>query len=303
MTRRVQSINPNDPQALRKVIEALEVSEGVRGNKDDRKPTIKEVRAMLGSGNSTDTSIAFGGSSGGVSGGAVPSKPSGLSAKEFEDFIVLMWDWPLYQGHSGSEIYRSTTDSLASSERIGSTDSNYFVDWMAVAGQTYYYFICHKNAVSLGGRTSPFSESVYGKRVDPVVVINPVAKAGIINTTGATPIDLGSIDDGKTILINISGIFTSEIEYDEIGAALLSEDGNAVAIILKKNGVAIQTLTPTKTQTSLIGPNGQAKYLHTVSNSIVELSTAGALTYTMEVTRLFPSNNDTFQISYSIQTL
>lgn len=303
MSRRVQSISPNDPQALRKVIEALEVSEGVRGNKDDRKPTIKEVRAMLGTGYSVADSIASGGSFGGVSGGAVPSKPNGLSAKEFEDFIVLMWDWPSYQGHSGSEIYRSTTNSLASSERIGSTDGNYFVDWMAVPGQTYYYFICHKNAFSLGSRTSPFSESVYGKRVDPVVVINPVAKTGIINTTGATQISLGNIDNGKTILISLSGVFTSQTEYDFALEEAIPETGNAVSITLVRGSDVLGSFVPEKIQSSHKGPYGQAIYTHNLSSTIVEPSTAGTLTYIIAVTRLFPSNNDPFQISYSIQTL
>lgn len=303
MTRRVQSINPNDPQALRKVIEALEVSEGVRGNKEDRKPTIKEVRAMLGNGSGASASIATGGSIGGVSGGAIPSKPSGLSAKEFEDFIVLMWDWPSYQGHSGSEIYRSTTNSLANSIVIGSTDSTYFIDWTAVEGQTYHYFIRHKNAVSLGSRTSPFSESVAGKRVDPVVVIKPVAKAGIISSTGATPINIGEIDEGKTVLISLSGMFTSQTGYDFALEEAIAETGNAVSITLTRGSEVVGNFTPDKIQTSHKAPYGQVIYTHSLNSTITEPSIAGTLTYIITVTRLFPSNTDPFQISYSIQTL
>lgn len=44
---RIRSINPKDPNAIALIIEAIEVSEGIRGKEEDRKPTMAEVRKLL----------------------------------------------------------------------------------------------------------------------------------------------------------------------------------------------------------------------------------------------------------------
>lgn len=158
--RRVQSISPKDPMALQKVIEALEVSEGVRGAPGDRKPTVAEVQQMIAGGGAVPiTGTAAGGATGGGQSGSqiVPSRPSGLLAIVIQDGIVIGWDRPAYNGHGKTEVWRSATSSLDVAIQIGVTGANAFVDYQAGNSQSWHYFLRHVVDVSLGTNSGPFS--------------------------------------------------------------------------------------------------------------------------------------------------
>src|SRR5690606_34933777 len=154
--RRVQSINPKDPMALQKVIEALEVSEGVRGAPGDRKPTVTEVQQMIAGGGVvpiTGTAAGGGGGGGGQAGSQIiPSRPSGLLAIVIQDGIVIGWDRPVYSGHGKTEVWRSATTTLDGAIQIGVTGANSFADYQAGNSQSWHYFLRHVVDVSLGAK-------------------------------------------------------------------------------------------------------------------------------------------------------
>lgn len=159
--RRVQSINPNDPNALAKVIEALEISEGVRGNPGDRKPTLEEVQKMMSGG-----TVLVGRSSSGVGAGGragssiIPARPSSVAAIAIQDGIVIGWARPSYSGHGKTEVWRSATTALGDAEQIAFTGSTSFVDYQAGDNNEWTYFLRHVVDVSLGANTGPFSDGV-----------------------------------------------------------------------------------------------------------------------------------------------
>jgi len=157
--RRVQSINPKDPKALEKVIEALEVSEGVRGNKNDRKPTISEVQQMISSGGVLPAVSGGGDNTSPGQGGSqvIPGRPSAVTAVVIQDGIVIHWAMPAYSGHGKTEVWRSATELLQDAAQIGFTGGNSFVDYEAGNGQQWTYFMRHVVDVSLGANTGPFS--------------------------------------------------------------------------------------------------------------------------------------------------
>lgn len=161
---RVQSINPKDPNALKKVIEALEVSEGVRGNKNDRKPTIEEVRQMIANGGALPAgggAGSEGGASSGQSGSwVIPGRPSSVVAVTIQDGIVIGWAMPAYSGHGKTEVWRSATVLLQDAAQIGFAGGNSFVDYQAGNEQEWTYFIRHAVDVSLGANTGPFSSGI-----------------------------------------------------------------------------------------------------------------------------------------------
>ena len=288
---RIQSISPNDPNALRKVIEALEVSEGIRGKPDDRKPTVKEVQSMI-SGTRTSTTIG---------GGSEPTRPTGLFVKEDSGFLIIGWDLPSFVGYGGSEIYRSITDQLTDAILIGKTSSNYYVD--AVPDNSiYYYFIRHKKTYSLGSGTGPYAVSVSGKKIIPSISISPMV--GVITSSNPTiDIDLGVVDNTKTLLINVKGVFNSETDFDFTTNDPVPEDGNAIGLEIKKNGNILSTAAPVKKQISHVGPYGEIKYLYFLDQNILDPTEDGQLTYTLTAARLFPTNTDPFEVAYSIIAL
>lgn len=295
---RVQSISPNDPNALRKVIEALEVSEGIRGKPDDRKPTVKEVREMVSG--TTGISGEFN-RAGSIGGGSSPSTPVGLFTKAFTGVLVVGWDWPSYSGHGGSEVFRSSTDQLADAVLVGHTSSNYFIDLNVPDYNTYYYFVRHKKSVNLGSGTGPYANVVQGTVSVPKAL--PEIKSGVLSSLSPVTISLGASSADRKISIEVSATFYSTIDYDEVGAALLVETGNAATLKIKNGTSIVASVTPEKIQTSHADANGQEKYLYILNRFVSETVPAGLLEYTLIPARLFPSNSEPFNIFYSITAL
>lgn len=299
-THRVKSINPSDPQALLKVIEALEVSEGIRGKPGDRKPTLDEVKKLI-LGKSNNSSTALGSTGTSLGGGAKPSKPTGLSVKALLDSIVISWAVANYQGHYGSEIYRATNNQLSDSVLIGSTSGNYFIDWSAEQGEEYYYFVRHKQDFSLGSKTGPYASSISGELVQPKTM--PTVKAGLINSVSPKGISVGSVEAGRKVLISLKGTFFSTVDYDIANAVLLAEVGNAINVEIKRNNIAIKNISPQKIQTTHADTNGQTKYLYSLHVDVEDSPEAGELEYTLSAARIFPSDTNSFELSYSIRLI
>ena len=299
-TARVQSISPNDPNALRKVIEALEVSEGIRGKPGDRKPTVKEVREML-SGGVVSSGAGSSSLSSNAGSSSEPARPTGVIAKGFTDFIAIVWDWPSYTAHGGSEVFRSTTDQLAGAVLIGHTSSNYFIDFNVPDGNAYYYFVRHKKGLSLGAGTGPYAAFVQGSKTE--IRTLPDIRAGLLSSISPVVVSLVSSSYDRKVHIEISGAFYSTIDYDDVGVSLLAETGNAVTLEVKRGTTIVASLTPTKIQTSHADANGQIKYLYSLAGLIADTAAQGQLEYTLTPSRLFIANSDPFKVFYSITAL
>lgn len=171
MTRRRKSLPPlsaRAPQELRPLIaamaEIIETGEGIRGDRLDRKITLRDLYDSglalplfwnnPGAGMRPPTSPPD---------MSIPLAPTGFSAiGSFYGFINLTWDVPQlqYRNHAYTNIYRSTEDNFANAMLVG-RDSGFFYadkvrnDTLAVEDPTvlpgYYYWITFTSAADVEG--------------------------------------------------------------------------------------------------------------------------------------------------------
>lgn len=397
-TRRLRSINPNDPNALQQIIEMLEVSEGIRGGNDERKPTLAEVKKLILTGggipqlfsgstaaqslgsntvarkptglrhevllgcatviwdipdyighskteiwrSDTDdiqaaifygecganyfldsnvdvgrtyfyflrhkTSERLGSVKSGFTasyGVPIPSepiitaeRPTGLIYELLSSGVGVSWDIPSYRGHSKTEVWRSDTDDIQAAIFLGECGASYFIDLSATDNHVYFYFIRHKTSERLGSVKSEFTTSLHVNIPQVVVPTQPIPVAGEITTTGDSIITVQNA--GRPVVIEVQGFFRSELQWDEVNLTLLPEDGNLLSIDIRHGGVVLKTISPDKTQTSLLGSNGEAVFQQSVGSFLVHQSNEDTTDYTISVSKQFPSNLDSFSLSYKI---
>jgi hypothetical protein len=143
--------------------ENLDVLSGSRGDPLDRAVTIRD---LLESGIVTLSAGAnfYSGSSQDIIRNAiqypnlgVPPAPTSLAANGAFQNILLTWDMEFYTGHAYYEIFRHTSDVVASATLAG-TQSGFtgiYSDPVG-GGSTYYYWV---RAVNLNGVVGPFNSS------------------------------------------------------------------------------------------------------------------------------------------------
>jgi len=142
-------------QYLTSLGEALEIRLGRKGDPRDRAVTLRELTdgglsgttIRVGSVTTTGPADDPGGSTAGT-----PVTPTGLLVTGGFANISLRWNWPgaSYSGHSYTEIWRYTSDTLTSATRIGISPGTTFVDFCG-GNQTFYYWIRHVNTDGLTG--------------------------------------------------------------------------------------------------------------------------------------------------------
>ena len=152
----------NAADLLRAIKSTLDVREGRIGNPLDQYVTLRDLTdigvAALG-GTSTLSSgaqvpvVAPGTVDGGynpVLDYTTPPAPTGLSASAGLSNVYLSWDGAPYRNHAYTEIWRSTTNSLGSALRVGTTVSNTYPD-PAAERSTYYYWIRFVSVANVAG--------------------------------------------------------------------------------------------------------------------------------------------------------
>jgi hypothetical protein len=143
--------------------ENLDVLSGSRGDPLDRAVTIRD---LLESGIVTLSAGAnfYSGSSQDIIRNAiqypnlgVPPAPTSLAANGAFQNILLTWDMEFYTGHAYYEIFRHTSDVVASATLAGTQSGFTGIYSDAVGGgSTYYYWV---RAVNLNGVVGPFNSS------------------------------------------------------------------------------------------------------------------------------------------------
>jgi fibronectin type 3 domain-containing protein len=111
-----------------------------------------------------------------------PGVPSNLAATPAETAITLTWE--ASSGATSYDIYRSKVDSSDLAELVFPDESSPKMDYTAVAGTTYYYWVKAKNAAA----ESAFSAPVSGwlTRGVPTVITKGTVLKGISGIAGST---------------------------------------------------------------------------------------------------------------------
>ena len=206
----------------------LDVLCGYAGNSLDRAIT---ARDLLDSGIATvaEGSNIFSGESTGLAPVTndptydTPPAPTNFTVSGAYQNILLTWTVPDYNGHSYTQVYRHTTDSIANATLIGQSSSyvGLFTDPVG-GGQTYYYWI---RVVNLNGVAGPFNSSTgtLGQTAVDVAHILSVLSDAITEDQLATALQ-GEIDKISGD-INVTGSVAARIasEATARGQAITAE--------------------------------------------------------------------------------
>ena len=145
--------------------EALEIRLGRKGDVRDRAITLRELidRGLAKELRNkpfdpNNTQVDFGGS---TTFSDTPTAPVSFTVTAGYSVITLKWEGPFYsyQGHSFTEVWRHTANTLADATLIGSSPNIYFIDAVGSGSATYYYWIRH---VSTSNETGPWSNNGVG---------------------------------------------------------------------------------------------------------------------------------------------
>ena len=162
------ALSPKAPAELRPLFaamaEILETGEGVRGDKLDRKLTLRDLLdgglAKLRVPGNPDAGIT---QPGGPPDMSIPPRPIGFAADgSFFGMIHLTWERPQeqYNNHAFTNIYRSETDNFATAQIIGREAGMFYSDVVrndAVVVDDplnlpgYYYWITFSSSSSIEG--------------------------------------------------------------------------------------------------------------------------------------------------------
>lgn len=134
--RTLPALSPKAPAELRPLfaamMEIMEIGEGVRGDKFDRKLTLRDLLdggiASLRVPGNPEAGIKL---PAGPKNMAVPPRPTGFSADgSFFGMVHLTWDTPqeLYNNHAITNIYRGEEDDFAKAQIIGREPGMFYSD-------------------------------------------------------------------------------------------------------------------------------------------------------------------------------
>jgi phage tail protein X len=117
-----------------------------------------------------------------------PPAPTNLTASGAFQNILLTWNVGLYEGHSHSEVFRHTSDSIADATLIGQVSgfSGVFSDSVG-GGQTYFYWV---RSINQSGIVGPFnsSEGTEGETSTDVAVLLDILTGEITSSELASSI-------------------------------------------------------------------------------------------------------------------
>ena len=219
----------NAKDVLSAIKSTLDVREGRIGDPLDQLVTLRDLKDLsivTGGGNTTLTSgikipvVGPGIGSDGYDPSTdytTPPTPSGLVVSSGMTSIYLSWNGAGYRNHAYAEIWRSSTNSLGSAVRIGTTIASVYADPVGRTSQTYYYWI---RFVSIADVVGPYN-----------------ATAGTVGGTGL----VGGADLSPLI-----------ITADKIASGAIDLGGTKITGLLANANMAVIT-DPTKIADSLIG--------------------------------------------------
>jgi len=228
--------------------EAVEIRLGRRGDPRDRAITLRE---LVESGLAVDLKAApfdpnninngnIGIAPDTVFNSALPPAPSGFAAAGAYNQINLFWTFPIYTGHAFTEIYRSTTDNLATANLIGVSSGRAYIDAVG-SGASFYYWIRFVSTSSVPGPYNSGSGTLGETAVDVDFLLGVLAEAvGSSQLTTSLQTEISKISGDITVSGSVAAQVAAEAtaratalsnEADARGTAISAEaDARVLAI-------------------------------------------------------------------------
>jgi len=144
-------IDPELKKFLDKMVEAVEIRLGRRGDTRDRAITLreliksglaKELAANPYDPNALDFGIP---SSDDLNLSQAVGKPENLTVTAGFTAVLIKWDLWKHRNHFRTHVYRNTSDVRSAAIFIGTSTSQFYSDEDVTSGTTYYYWARHEN--------------------------------------------------------------------------------------------------------------------------------------------------------------
>lgn len=208
-----------------------------------------------------------------------PSKPANVTALPAIGGIVISWNYPNYNQHNYTEIWRSPTSSFSSAVRYAQADGNLYFDKID-SPTTYYYWIRFVSLTGLFGdyhSATPVSAISYAYKVGlaPGDITSTLLAAGAVDITkmasGLRPprvvsslptVDGVTYANGDTVVLTtdgklyraVSGSFTKAVDGADILANSITA-GSILAGAIGTSQLAADAVTAAKLY---VGAQGKA---------------------------------------------
>ena len=217
-------VDPELKPLLTAIKEVLEVQVGHRGEDLDKAVTFRDLTesgiANLGNINSVGTLIPITD----VGSQTAPPEPVTLTAAATFTNVLLSWAGGFkHDLVAATEVYRSTSNSLATAGHIGSTSSFVYTDTVEPSS-THYYWI---RFISPAGVPGPYNATAgtlaVTSSINDAIPDATINKAKINNLT----VDMAQVTGTLTADKINAGFITAEmLDVDAINAAVISVDNN-----------------------------------------------------------------------------
>ncbi len=99
-----------------------------------------------------------------------PPRPENFEANGGLGMILLSWGYPTYRNHAYTEIWRSETNVLGDSVRIGTSDTGFYTDAVG-AGTAYYYWIRFVSQANVEGAYNSVNGTLGQASQDPAYLL------------------------------------------------------------------------------------------------------------------------------------
>ena len=226
-------IDPELKKFLDKMVEAVEIRLGRRGDIRDRAITLrelissglaKELAANPYDPNAIDFGVPLGDD---LNLSQAVGKPENLQASAAFSTALIQWDLWKHRNHFRTHIYRNTSDIRSTATFIGTSDSQFFTDEDVTSGTTYYYWARHEN--THGDMSEWNAESGTSATVaqDTAFLLNLLAGAiGTSELAASLATDVGRIPGWHTLIGNYNPSTVNYRSLTDINTQVTTTAGN-----------------------------------------------------------------------------
>lgn len=276
-------IDPELKKFLDKMVEAVEIRLGRRGDIRDRAITLrelissglaKELAANPYDPNASDFTVPTGDD---LNLSQAVGKPQNLTANAGFTAVLLKWDLWKHRNHFRTHVYRNTVDVRSTAIFIGTSDSQFYSDEDVTSGTTYYYWVKHEN--THGDMSEWNAESGTSATVQPdidflLTLLTGEIRSSHLYTTLAT--DVGRIPGWHTIIGSYDPATRRTLEQLDTGVTTVTSQsaGHAVDLTALKTVLGGNTATAfTALNTTVTGTNGHSSKITFLENTVNDPAT------------------------------
>jgi len=254
-------IDPELKKFLDKMVEAVEIRLGRRGDTRDRAITLRELiksglAKELAANPYDPNAIDFGvPSSDNLNLSQAVGKPENLQASAAFSTALIQWDLWKHRNHFRTHIYRNTSDIRSTAVFIGTSDSQFFTDEDVTSGTTYYYWARHEN--THGDMSEWNAESGTSATVaqDVSFILNLLA--GAIDSShlaASLATDVGRIPGWHTLIGNYSPSTVNYRSLTDINSQVTTTAGNFTTLNTTVTGAGGHSSKITSLETTVNDP-------------------------------------------------